>query len=45
MTKAFRYLMLASAILVCLSVSVFAQTTGSISGIVKDEKGAIIPKF
>ena len=44
MIKAFRYLMLASAILVCLSVSALAQTTGSISGIVKDEKGAIIPK-
>jgi hypothetical protein len=44
MTKALRYLMLASAILVCLSVSVVAQTTGSISGVVKDEKGAIIPK-
>ncbi|HEV2830063.1 MAG TPA: carboxypeptidase regulatory-like domain-containing protein [Pyrinomonadaceae bacterium] len=44
MTKALRYLLLTSAILVCLSVSVFAQTTGSISGVVKDEKGAIIPK-
>lgn len=43
MIKAFRYLMLASAILVCLSVSALAQTTGSISGIVKDEKGAILP--
>jgi hypothetical protein len=44
MTKAIRYLILASAFLVCLSVSVFAQTTGSVSGMVKDEKGAIIPK-
>jgi hypothetical protein len=43
MSKAFRYLILASAILVCLSVTALAQTTGSISGIVKDEKGALIP--
>jgi len=44
MTKAIRFLMLASAILVFLSVSALAQTTGSISGMVRDEKGAIIPK-
>jgi hypothetical protein len=44
MSKAFRCLMLASAILICLSISVLAQTTGSISGVVKDQKGAIVPK-
>ncbi|MGH9871532.1 MAG: carboxypeptidase regulatory-like domain-containing protein [Pyrinomonadaceae bacterium] len=44
MIKSIRFLMLASAVLMCLSVSVSAQTTGSISGVVKDEKGAIIPK-
>ncbi|HVQ37633.1 MAG TPA: carboxypeptidase regulatory-like domain-containing protein [Pyrinomonadaceae bacterium] len=44
MSKAFRFLVLASAILVCLSASALAQTTGSISGMVKDEKGAILPK-
>ena len=44
MTKAIRYLMLASACLMCLSIMVMAQTTGSISGVIKDEKGAIIPK-
>ena len=43
MTKAIRFLMAASMILACLSVTVLAQTTGSISGTVKDEKGAIIP--
>jgi hypothetical protein len=43
MIKAFRYLLIASAILVCLSISVLAQTTGSISGMVKDEKGGILP--
>ena len=43
MIKAFRYLMVAAAILVCLSLSALAQTTGSISGMVKDEKGAILP--
>jgi hypothetical protein len=44
MTKAIRYLIVASAFLACLSVSALAQTTGTISGMVKDEKGAIIPK-
>jgi hypothetical protein len=44
MTKAIRFLMAASVILVCLSVTALAQTTGSISGTVKDEKGGIIPK-
>lgn len=42
MIKAMRYLILASAILVCLSAPVLAQTTGSISGEVRDEKQAII---
>lgn len=31
------------AILACLSVQVLAQTTGSISGEVRDEKQAVIP--
>jgi len=43
MIKVTRYLMLALAIFLCLSASVLAQTTGSISGQVKDEKGAILP--
>lgn len=43
MIKAFRYLILASAIFVCLSISVLAQTTGSISGEIRDEKQAVIP--
>jgi hypothetical protein len=43
MIKAFRYLMVTSAMLMFLSVSVLAQTTGSISGEVRDEKQAIIP--
>jgi carboxypeptidase family protein len=42
MIKAIRYLILALAILVCLSAPVLAQTTGSISGEVRDEKQAII---
>lgn len=44
MAKTIKYLMLTWAIFMCLSVSALAQTTGSISGTVKDEKGAIIPK-
>lgn len=43
MIKATRYLLLL-AIFTCLSIQVLAQTTGSISGEVRDEKQAIIPK-
>jgi hypothetical protein len=43
MTRKFRLLPLAAALLLCLSASAFAQTTGTISGTVEDEKGAAIP--
>jgi hypothetical protein len=43
MIKATRYLTPALAIVLFLSVPVLAQTTGSISGQIKDEKGAILP--
>ena len=39
-TKSFMLLMLCCAL---LSLSAVAQTTGSISGTVNDEKGAVIP--
>jgi carboxypeptidase family protein/TonB-dependent receptor-like protein len=42
MIKALRFLVFTSAIFVCLSISVNAQTTGSISGEVRDEKQAVI---
>ncbi len=42
MIKATRYLLLL-AIFTCLSIQVLAQTTGSISGEVRDEKQAVIP--
>ena len=42
MLKATRVLMLATALLACLCSSVLAQTSGSISGEVKDEKEAVI---
>src|SRR5688500_18590980 len=42
MLKATRVLMLATALLACLCTSVLAQTSGSISGEVKDEKDAVI---
>jgi outer membrane receptor protein involved in Fe transport len=44
MSKATRLPLLFAAFLVFLSCPVLAQTTGSISGEVRDEKGAIIPK-
>ena len=42
MLKATRLLMLTTALLACLCSSVLAQTSGSISGEVKDEKEAVI---
>ncbi|MGH9880979.1 MAG: carboxypeptidase regulatory-like domain-containing protein, partial [Pyrinomonadaceae bacterium] len=44
MIKVVRFLMLLVTLLVCLSISVLAQTSGSILGEVRDEKEAIIPK-
>ena len=44
MIKATRFLMLTVAFLACLSVPANAQTTGSLSGEVRDEKQSIIPK-
>ena len=44
MFKAFRFLILAVAFLACASIPVIAQTTGSLSGEVRDEKQAVIPK-
>ncbi len=43
MLKATKSLLLLVACCACLSIPVLAQTTGSISGQVKDEKGAILP--
>ena len=43
MNKATRYMLLL-AIFTCLSTPVLAQTTGSISGEVRDEKQSVIPK-
>ncbi len=42
MLKATKVLMLTTALLACLCCSVMAQTSGSISGEVKDEKQAVI---
>ncbi|HEU4710549.1 MAG TPA: carboxypeptidase regulatory-like domain-containing protein [Pyrinomonadaceae bacterium] len=42
MLKATRVLMLMTALLACLCCSVMAQTSGSISGEVRDEKDAVI---
>ena len=42
MIKATRVLMLMAALLACLCVTALAQTSGSISGEVKDEKQAVI---
>jgi hypothetical protein len=41
--KATRFLPLLIAVLLSFSVVAFGQTTGTISGTVKDEKGAVIP--
>src|SRR4051812_36210153 len=43
MFKATKSLLLLISCVACLSISAFAQTTGSISGQIKDEKGAILP--
>jgi len=43
MIKATRYLIVLLAVFACASYAVVAQTTGSVSGEVKDEKGAAIP--
>ncbi len=43
MIKATRFLTLAAALLMCFCCSVLAQTSGSISGEVRDEKQAVIP--
>ena len=42
MIKAMRLLMFLTAFIICLCCQAFAQTSGSISGEVKDEKGAVI---
>src|SRR5438045_3105174 len=42
MIKATRILMLLTALVACLCCSAFAQTSGSISGEVRDEKQAVI---
>ena len=42
MLKATRVMLLATALLACLCTSILAQTSGSISGEVKDEKQAVI---
>lgn len=44
MSKATGFLITIVALFACLSITAFAQTTGSISGEVRDEKQAIIPK-
>ncbi len=44
MFKTVRFLVLLMALFTCLSVSISAQTSGSILGEVRDEKQAIIPK-
>ncbi|MDQ3175671.1 MAG: carboxypeptidase-like regulatory domain-containing protein [Acidobacteriota bacterium] len=44
MFKTVRFLVLLMALFACLSVSVSAQTSGSIQGEVRDEKQAVIPK-
>jgi Carboxypeptidase regulatory-like domain len=44
MIKATRFLLVLMAFFACSSYAVSAQTTGSISGEVRDEKQAIIPK-
>src|SRR6267378_5695717 len=44
MLKATRFLLVLMAFFACSSYAVSAQTTGSISGEVRDEKQAIIPK-
>ena len=43
MTKIYRLLPLVAALLLCVPATVFAQTTGTISGVVQDEKDAAIP--
>jgi len=43
MIKASRFLMLTVAFFACLSIPALAQTTGSLSGQVKDEKQATLP--
>lgn len=43
MTRATRSLLIVVAFLACFSCPVLAQTTGSISGQVKDEKQAVLP--
>ncbi|HWN08878.1 MAG TPA: carboxypeptidase-like regulatory domain-containing protein [Pyrinomonadaceae bacterium] len=43
MIKATRYLVVVLVVFVCASYSVLGQTTGSISGVVTDEKQAVIP--
>ena len=43
MSRSFRFLTLLAGLMLCLSAPVFAQTTGTISGIVQDEKDAAIP--
>ncbi len=43
MFKATKSLLILIACFACLSIPVLAQTTGSLSGQVKDEKGAILP--
>src|SRR5262245_12108001 len=43
MIKAIRLLTLAAAFMICFCCSVTAQTYGSISGEVRDEKDAVIP--
>ena len=43
MFKATKSLLVLIACFACLSIPVLAQTTGSLSGQVKDEKGAILP--
>ncbi len=44
MFKMARFLVLSMALFACLSVSVSAQTSGTILGEVRDEKQAVIPK-
>jgi hypothetical protein len=44
MIKATRSFLLLLACFACLSIPAVAQTSGSISGIVTDQKGAVIPK-
>lgn len=44
MTKYFRFCLLALSLVFCLSAIAFGQqTTGSVEGTIKDEKGAVVP--